>query len=269
MAKKQTKTQALRAKVKRQIRAMEKRGFEVSEEVKESISKANYSRLSSYQKNKYKRLYSESRYIDYDTGEILSGTKGRNVRRWRKTADRPKPAKKPSGEWVDFSDLAGTFDPETGEIFDAESEFYNRTGYNQSGNMSNDERADVIVSNVVEDFIDKLSQEIPDYYYTSNGKRKNVNPWAKRAMEEAQTTLLNLAYNELYQGKKEELAERLERNASEVSLLITKLYSDSDSAQINASRARLSYIIAGRNLSINELMDLEAEQVISDGYEEI
>lgn len=269
MAKKQTKTQALRAKVKRQIRAMEKRGFEVPDELKESISKANYSRLSSYQKNKYKRLYSESRYIDYETGEILSGTKGRNVRRWRKTADKPKPVKKPTGEWVDFSDLAGTFDPETGEIFDAEQEYYDRTGYTQGGNMSGSERSDVIIDNVVEDFIERISQEIPDYYYTSNGKRKNVNPWAKRAMEEAQTSLLNLAYNEIYQGKKEELAERLERNASEVSLLITKLYSDSDSAQINASRARLSYIIAGRNLSINELMDLEAEQVISDGYEEI
>lgn len=261
MAKKQTKTQALKAKVKRQIRAMEKRGFEVPESVKSDIEKANYSKLNSYQKDKYKRLYNESRYVDKETGEIISGSKGR--------LRRTTAPKKPKTETVDFSDLAGTFDPETGEIFDAESEFYNRTGYNQSGNMSNDERADVIVSNVVEDFIDKLSQEIPDYYYTSNGKRKNVNPWAKRAMEEAQTSLLNLAYNELYQGKKEELAERLERNASEVSLLITKLYSDSDSAQINASRARLSYIIAGRNLSINELMDLEAEQVISDGYEEI
>ena len=261
MAKKQTKTQALRAKVKRQIRALEKRGFEVPEEVKESISKANYSRLSSYQRNKYKRLYSESRYVDKETGEIVSGYKGK--------LRRIKAPKTPKIQTVDFSDLAGTFDPETGEIFDAETDFYNRTGYNQSGNMTNAERADVIVSNVVEDFIDKLSQEIPDYYYTSNGKRKNVNPWAKRAMEEAQTSLLNLAYNEIYQGKKEELAERLERNASEVSLLITKLYSDSDSAQINASRARLSYIIAGRNLSINELMDLEAEQDISDGYEEI
>lgn len=261
MAKKQSKTQALKAKVKRQIKAMEKRGFEVPENVKSDIEKANYSKLNSYQKDKYKRLYKESRYVDKETGEIISGYKAK--------LRRAKSPKTPKTNTVDFSDLAGTFDPETGEIFDAESEFYNRTGYNQSGNMSSDERADVIVSNVVEDFIDKLSQEIPDYYYTSNGKRKNVNPWAKRAMEEAQTSLLNLAYNELYQGKKEELAERLERNASEVSLLITKLYSDSDSAQINASRARLSYIIAGRNLSINELMDLEAEQVISDGYEEI
>ena len=78
-----------------------------------------------------------------------------------------------------------------------------------------------------------------------------------------------LVYSEIYQGRKEELAERLEKNANEIAVLITKLYSDSDSGQINASRARLAYIIAGRNLSINELMDLEAEQVISDGYEEI
>lgn len=260
MAKKQSKTQALKAKVKRQIKAMEKRGFEVPESVKSDIENANYSKLNSYQKDKYKRLYKESAYYDEETGKTVSGYKAKMQR---------KSTKKPKTETVDFSDLAGTFDPETGEIFDAESEFYDRTGYNQSGNMSSAERADVIVSNVVEDFIDKLSQEIPDYYYTSNGKRKNVNPWAKRAMEEAQTSLLNLAYNQLYQGKKEELAERLEQNASEVSLLITKLYSDSDSAQINASRARLAYIIAGRNLSINELMDLEAEQVISDGYEEI
>lgn len=260
MAKKQTKTQALKAKVKRQIRDLEKRGFEVPERLKADIEKANYSKLNSYQKDKYKRLYKESRYVDETTGEIISGTKAK----LRRTAH-----KQPKSKTVDFSDLAGTFDPETGEIFDAESDFYTRTGYTQSDNMSSSERADVIIENVVDDFIDKLSQEIPDYYYTSNGRRKHVNPWAKRAMEEAQTSLLNLAYNEIYQGRKEELAERLERNASEISVLITKLYSDSDSSQINASRARLSYIIAGRNLSINELMDLEAEQIISDGYEEV
>ena len=53
MAKKQTKTQALKAKVKRQIRAMEKRGYEVPESVKSDIEKANYSKLNSYQKDKY------------------------------------------------------------------------------------------------------------------------------------------------------------------------------------------------------------------------
>ena len=206
-------------------------------------------------------MYSESRYVDIETGEITSGYKGLLRRRWK--------PKTPKSKLVDFSDLAGTFDPETGEIFDHETDFYNRTGYNHGGQMTMGESTDVILGNVVDDFIEQLSQEIPEYYYTSNGKKKHVNPWAKRSMEDAQQSLLHLAFSEIFSGKKEELAWRLQEHSEEISELIRKLYSDSDSGQINAARARLAYIIAGRNLSVKELMDLEAEEIIYNGYEEI
>ena len=266
MAKKQTKTQKLKSTVLRQIRSMEKRGYIVPSDVIKSIKSANYSRLASYHKDRYKRLYKESYARDTETGEIISGYKKKISRGWRKKE-----------KYVDFSDLAGTFDPETGEIYkpepnethqtQEERDYYTRTGNNQDGQLPDD--SDVILGNVVDDFISQLSQDVPDYYYTSNGKKKHVNPFLKEEIQKTQNTLLNLVYNEIFADRKEELAWRLQNNASEVSDLIRKLYTDSNSSAIQMSRARLAQIIAGRNLSMNELMDLEAEQVASDGYEEI
>ena len=273
MAKKQTKTQKLKSKVLRQIRSMEKRGYLIPSDVVNSIKNANYSKLSSYQKEGYKRLYKESYAVNNETGDLVSG--------YKKKLQSLRGKKQ---KYVDFSDLAGTFDPETGEIYGSEGEvykdfsgeinqtrdereYYDRTGNNQGSQLP--DASDVILGNVVDDFISQLSQEVPDYYYTSNGKKKHVNPFLKEEIQKTQNTLLNLVYNEIFANRKDELAWRLQANATEISELIRKIYTDSNSAAVQMSRARLAQIIAGRNLSMNELMDLEAEQVASDGYEEI
>ena len=245
MAKKQNLTQKLRSKVKRQIRAIEKRGYEVPQTVKERIETANYSRLKSYEKEKYKRLYSESRYIDIETGEILSGTKGRLLRRWNR---KPKKVGRPKITYteVDFSDLAGTFDPETGEIFEV----------------------DQVIENVIEDLMNKLDQEIPEYYYLPDGRKRYVNEKIRNEIDAYKDKLkdeLNEALDD--EDSKRELAKRMQNMGSEISDLADKLNSYYDTERTIAFH-RLESVIAGHSFNAQELSSMDAYTDMINGYNE-
>lgn len=245
MAKKQTLTQKLRAKVKRQIRAIEKRGFEVPENVKENIETGNYSRLKSYEKEKYKRLYSESKYIDTETGEILSGTKGRALRRSRPTVNKNAQPKTTYTE-VDFSDLAGTFDPETGEIYESSQ----------------------VISNVIDELLSKLEQEVPEYYYTPNGKKHYINEKIRiesKAYKEAIKREINEALSD--ENSANELARRIQNNATEVSDLADKLNSYYDTER-SLAFTKLASIISGYTYNAQELSSMDAYTDMVNGYNE-
>ena len=247
MAKKQSLTQKLRAKVKRQIRAIEKRGFEVPENVKENIDTGNYSRLKSYEKEKYKRLYSESTYIDTETGEILSGTKGMALRRRRRTAKAPKTTHpKVTYTDIDFTDLAGTFDPETGEIYESSQ----------------------VISNVIDELLSKLDQEVPEYYYTPNGKKHYINEKIRiesKAYKEAIKREINEALSD--ENSANELARRIQNNATEVSDLADKLNSYYDTER-SLAFTKLASIISGYTYNAQELSSMDAYTDMVSGYNE-
>ena len=153
--KQQTVTQRLRTNIKRQISRMEKRGYKIPSELKEQVSTAKYQTLKSLQKNRYSKLYKQSEAkIE---GKTVTGTKFRTYER-QKAGQKAAETRKRT---VDFSDLAGTFDPETGEIFEP-STFYRQTGYQQGGDMSAYESTDIIIDNILNDFIEKLEQEVPE-----------------------------------------------------------------------------------------------------------
>lgn len=245
MAKKQNLTQKLRSKVKRQIRAIEKRGYEVPETVKERIEKANYSRLKSYENEKYKRLYSESRYIDTETGEILSGTKAKLLRKSNKNNIKNTTTNAGYTE-VDFSDLAGTFDPETGEIFEV----------------------DQVTENVIEDLMNKLDQEIPEYYYLPDGRKRYVNEKIRNEIDAYKDKLkdeLNEALDD--EDSKRELARRIQNTGSEISDLADKLNSYYDTERTIAFH-RLESIIAGHSFNAQELSTMDAYTDMINGYNE-
>ena len=71
MAKKLTATQKLRRNVLQQVRRLEKRGYGIDADLKEKLKSANYSRLKSYQRSGYKRLYSET--TAEEEGKLVSG----------------------------------------------------------------------------------------------------------------------------------------------------------------------------------------------------
>lgn len=82
MAKrKQTKTDKLRKLVQQQVRRMEKRGYIIDDEIKAKIRSGKYQTLNALRKNKYEKLYNQSRAVDIETGEIFTATEFRKQER--------------------------------------------------------------------------------------------------------------------------------------------------------------------------------------------
>lgn len=82
MAKrKQTKTDKLRKLVQQQVRRMEKRGYIIDDETKAKIRSGKYQTLNALRKNKYEKLYRQSRAVDKETGEIFTATEYRKQER--------------------------------------------------------------------------------------------------------------------------------------------------------------------------------------------
>lgn len=82
MAKrKQTKTDKLRKNLQQQVRRMEKRGYIIDDETKAKIKSGKYQTLNALSKNRYEKLYKQSRAVDKETGEIFTANEWRKVER--------------------------------------------------------------------------------------------------------------------------------------------------------------------------------------------
>lgn len=239
MAKKKTATQKLKTKVKRQIKSLEKRGYIVPENVKENIENANFSRLKSYENEGYKRLYNESEFLDVTTGEIMPGTTGKS---YEKTKEY-RQAKQTSPEY----------------------DFYNQTGYQQGGTLP--DTFEQIISNVIDDLISKLHQEIPDYYYMPNGKKRYIPEKIKNNIEKRRQSILNLIEQEINAGREKELAKRLQDNSYDVALATERFVSYHDD-EVVASYNILVRVVTGRTMGLDELSDNEAYSDYISGYNE-
>lgn len=130
-----------RQRIQRQIRRMERRAYDVPEllpEIPKRITKASVNRLK---KITTEYLYSKSRYIDVETGEILTGKEGRKqerkesaqrsaqTRRERKESEqraqaRPQPT--PVTDYVDFTTQVFTvFQMEMTQIYGRNEKLFN------------------------------------------------------------------------------------------------------------------------------------------------
>lgn len=130
-----------RQRIQRQIRRMERRAYDVPEllpEIPKRITKASVNRLK---KITTEYLYSKSRYIDVETGEILTGKEGRKqerkesaqraaqTRRERKESEqraqaRPQPT--PVTDYVDFTAQVFTvFQMEMTQIYGRNEKLFN------------------------------------------------------------------------------------------------------------------------------------------------
>lgn len=83
-----------RQRIQRQINRMTKRGYDVPEllpKIPKKITEASVRRLK---KITTEKLYKESRFIDFETGEILTSEEGQKLEKARRR--RPKPKEQPS-----------------------------------------------------------------------------------------------------------------------------------------------------------------------------
>ena len=261
MAKVKNKTSYLRGLVSRQISRMEKRGYQVPSEIKENIKTAKYQTLKSLRDRNYGKLYEKSTYTQ--DGQTVSGRKGRLLERKRAT-EKAKRTVKEKKYRESFKDIEGQFDPETGEIFDS---YYQSQGKQQGqGPMPQDDPVDNILT-VLDEFIDRLSQPIPDYFYDRSGQRRYYSNAAKEQIERSTNYLKNLVEREIARGNAVQLAQRLEENADIISQAIEELYSYYEDV-INRGMMQLANIISSHVLSMSDLTGLSAAQDYSSGYED-
>lgn len=262
-SKRQSATQKLRSLVRQQVRRMEKRGYTVPEDIKQKIGTAKYQTLKSLQRGRYEKLYKQTE-VQVE-GKTYKGTEYRTIER-KRTARKAAETRK---NIVDFSDLAGTFNPETGTKFETQEErdFYARTGYEYGGTMSKEEAASNIITNVINELIIILEQDTPDYWIDGVGKRHYLNPDIKADINAKKTSILNILNNEIATVGEEVVAKRLYEASVDVAELANKIESYYDAIRDNCSR-QLAEIITGRTLNAQEMANFDATESLINGYTE-
>ena len=127
-----------RQRIQRQINRMTKRGYDVPEllpKIPKKITEASVRRLK---KLTTEKLYKESRFIDFETGEILTSEEGQKLEKVRRrrpkpkvqaptpTATSPTPVAPPEPEYVIFDkQILTVFTMEMTEIFGRNEKLFN------------------------------------------------------------------------------------------------------------------------------------------------
>ena len=106
------------------------------------------------------RLYEKATTIDYDTGEIISGTEGRRNERKESARKAQETRQRKQSQKAD----SGTYYPNGG---------------------------DIVYYNVVEDFIQKLQEPISEEYVNRWGKKSRRQANLIQEVNQAKTTLLS------------------------------------------------------------------------------
>lgn len=230
-------------RIKQFIARAEKRGFrfeaDIIPQTPKRITKTAINRLKNLTPAK---LYEKATAIDYETGEIISGTEGRRNERKESAKRGQETRKRKAGK--------GTI---------------NDSYYSSGDDSYYPNGGDIIYNNVVEDFIQKLQEPISEDYVNRWGKKARRQSNLIQEVNQAKTTLLSLVYETINSVGKSELGWRLEANADEVyDCTNYLLYASSSSEGINSATTRLARIINGGALSMEQLSDL-AEQ---DEYNE-
>lgn len=122
-----------RQRIQRQINRMTNRGYDVPEllpKIPKKITEASVRRLK---KITTEKLYKESRFIDVETGEILTSEEGQKLERSRRRKPKPKvqvplptPVAPPEPDYVMFDNqILTVFTMEMTEIFGRNERLFN------------------------------------------------------------------------------------------------------------------------------------------------
>lgn len=252
---KQSETAKLRQALKRQISRMEKRGYNITPEVKEKIRTGKYQTLKSYKEKTYKKLYAESTYGKGK--EQVSGTKGRLKER----SEAAKKATQTRKYKEKFRDIEGQYNPETGEIYDSYYQDKER-----GGTMPQEDYEGNLLA-VLEEFINKIEQDVPETFYDNYGRKRYMPPVVREEIQKSTRYLRTLLDRELANGRGKEIAKALSDNAGEVNDMIDRLFSYYES-EMKSAVTFFANLITNRTLSMEELAELDAAQEEADGWYE-
>lgn len=245
-AVKQTANQREYAKqikrIKQFINRAEKRGYRFESDIipttPKRITKKTIQKLQELTPTV---LYEKSTTIDYETGEIISGTIGRQNER--------KESAKKSAETRKRKKNISTLGKQT-----------NNQYYPKGSN--------IIYSNIVEDVIAKLQSTDEPPVFPYNNKLVSKIADLINARRTAKTTLLSLTYSVINTEGKEALAWRLENSVTEVNdALETMMYRASSGDEVRSACLHLASIIKNSPLTMSEVMDLSEQDETYESFE--
>lgn len=221
-------------RIKQFISRAEKRGYRFEADIlpptPKRVTKQAVQRLKQITPNV---LYEKSTTIDYETGEIISGTLGRKLEKQesaRKSAETRKRNKK------------------------KEQQYYPNGG-------------DIIAYNVVDDFIARLQEPDPTVFPYKKSLASKIEDLI-RSRREAKTTLLSLTNSVINEIGKQGLAWRLEKSVSDVNdALDAMLYRASSSDEVRSACMHLATVIKGSPLTFTEAMDIAEQDEYYESYE--
>ena len=286
-----------RNRIKRFIREAEKRGYRFSDfsipDKPKKITEASIRRLQKYNP---KYLYEKATFLDPDTGEIVSGRRGRQIER-KESARKAKETRR-------IKRIYGNLTPE--EIAEREArqmERHLRGEDTEEYRKQKDEEIQRLQDELAElqERLRKLTGEEPDEgiseepdewipefgtYYGDDTNipefsdivlaniKAELERWTPApnwtpSLAEAKThdkNVLESALNgAIEQHGEQAVAQRLQENAEEINTLVQEILYGSGSkegnfkngrTQVNFDLARFSAIIMGRPLTVDESIDL-------------
>ena len=233
MAKKKTEYQLEVDRIKRQLKAIEKRGY-IIDNIKIPRSTKGAKNLT------LDKIYEKSEYIDTETGEILTGKQGRELERSRSAQKASQTRKSRERQQEPVED-----------------------------DIPN--KADIVMDNLLE-LINRLENADPSWGIGKRGYMYKRQSDEISLSESCRQSLLSLIHDEIRDAKGgiAEVAQRLEARAGagEIQQLVDSML-HGYKEDIYASYTKLASFITGGNLSLDQVRqysDMDDSQ--DEGYEE-
>lgn len=228
-------------RIKQAVRRAEKRGYRFFEDVvPQTPKRVTKQAVQRAKEIRGERLYDKAQYLDENTGKIVSGTEGRKLEqqeRARKSAETRKRKR------------------ERTNTNNQDSQTYYPNG------------GDIIYSNVLEQFISRLSEPPQDFYVNRWGKKGSKDLSIVEASEHAKHTLLSITYSAVDREGKSAVGWRLEQEADTVNQLVTYILYGSNSSAIASACSELATIINGGALSLQQLQDIAEQEEYNEDSE--
>lgn len=236
-------------RINQAVRRAEKRGYRFVEEVVPPTPKrVTKKAIQTLKEITPPKLYAKAQYLDEHTGKVVSGQEGRKLEAQARATKAVETRKRKAG----FPKVKPN---NRGKDSDTNSEQYYPNG------------GAIIYSNVLEQFIQRLSEPPQDYYVTRWGKKASKDLSTVEASERAKHTLLSITNSAVEREGKEAVGWRLEQNADTVNTLVTYILYGSNSSAIASACSELASIINGGALSLEQLQDIADQEEYNEDTE--
>lgn len=237
------------------IRRAESRGFYFEEDVlppiPKRITKQSVQRL---EKLNPEALYKKSFWVDLETGETMSGPRRAEQERSERTRrGHEKRRANRAAEAAFFTDSKAT---NTGGSNEQPEDSYLPDLY------------EIAFDNVFDEFLSKVSQPIPEIYYShQTGKRHKRFERIRIAAQEAQSEVIKILNELLIKYTKSQIGKVISEHWEQLEAAVQYILYGSDEAAISSSATLIMTVLTG-GLTKEQNMSLTSEAEMQENYNE-